>query len=156
VISAIDKVGEKPTDEPIWTLPDSWIWARMKQVVNNVNDLFESYQFGEAGKQIYEFLWNDYADWYVEISKRQLAQGGPRAYYTAYSLARILDTMLRLLHPYTPYVTEALWGYLKKVALRQVCQLVHILDGKMPWWWLSGPNALIWKVGKKVQLRSSV
>ena len=129
VISAIDKVGAKPTEEPVWTLPDSWIWARMKQVVNNVNDLFESYQFGEAGKQIYEFLWNDYADWYVEIAKRQLAQGGSRAYFTAFGLARVLDTMLRLLHPYTPYVSEALWGYLK-----EACQASKLPAGPRSGW----------------------
>ena len=117
VISAIDRAGEKPTEEPVWTLPDSWIWARMKQVVNNVNDLFENYQFGEAGRQIYEFLWNDFADWYIEISKRQLAQGGSRAYFTAFGLARVLDNMLRLLHPYTPFVTEALWSYLKEACM---------------------------------------
>jgi valyl-tRNA synthetase len=117
VISAIDRAGEKPTEEPVWTLPDSWIWARLKQVVNNVNDLFENYQFGEAGRQIYEFLWNDFADWYIEISKRQLAQGGSRAYFTAFGLARVLDNMLRLLHPYTPFVTEALWSYLKEACI---------------------------------------
>jgi len=129
VISAIDKVGDKPGTEPISTLPDSWIWARMKQVVNNVNDLFENYQFGEAGRQIYEFLWNDFADWYIEISKRQLAQGGFRAYFTAFGLARVLDTMLRLLHPYTPFVTEALWDYLK-----EACVAVGLPAGPRAGW----------------------
>ena len=78
VISAIDRAGEKPTTEPISTLPDSWIWARMKQVVNNVNDLFENYQFGEAGRQLYEFLWNDFADWYIEISCLLYTSQSPR------------------------------------------------------------------------------
>jgi len=114
VINAIDRIETKANDAPDWTLADGWIWARLKQTVNSVNSLFEAYQYGEAGKQIYEFLWNDFADWYVEGSKRQLAEGGDRSAYTAYTLAFVLDTMLRLLHPFTPFVTEALWGYLKK------------------------------------------
>ena len=117
VISAVDRAGEKPIEAPVWTLPDSWIWARLKQVVNSVNALFENYQFGEAGKQIYEFFWSEFADWYLEASKRQISEGGDRAYFTAYGLAQVLDVMLRLLHPFTPYVTEALWGYLKQACL---------------------------------------
>ena len=117
IISAVDRAGQKPTEEPVWTLPDQWIWARLKQVVNLVNTLFENYQFGEAGKQIYEFFWSEFADWYLEASKRQLAEGGSRAYFTAFGLARVLDVMLRLLHPFTPFVTEALWGYLKQACL---------------------------------------
>ena len=113
VINAIDRIETKANDEPDWTLADGWIWARLKQTVNSVNSLFEAYQYGEAGKQIYEFLWNDFADWYVEGSKRQLAEESDRSAYTAYTLAFVLDTMLRLLHPFTPFVTEALWGYLK-------------------------------------------
>ncbi len=123
VISAIDKVGEKPERSPLWSLADSWIWARMKETVNNVNKLFENYQFGEGGRQIYEFLWNDFADWYLEVSKEQLAEGGERAYYTTYTLARVLDIMLRLLHPFTPFVTEALWGYLKEACIAANLQL---------------------------------
>ncbi|MGV8050522.1 MAG: valine--tRNA ligase [Anaerolineaceae bacterium] len=118
IIGAIDRTNQKPENSPIWTLPDSWIWARMKQVVNSVNGLFENHQYGEAGRQIYEFFWNEFADWYLEASKLQLAEGGDMAYYTAYGLARVLDVMLRLLHPYTPYVTEALWGYLKEACIK--------------------------------------
>ena len=114
VINAINKVKEPLKAEPQWTLADSWIWARAKQTVNSVNNLFETYQFGEAGRQVYEFLWNDFADWYLEASKRQLAEGGARAGYTAIVLADVLGLMLRLLHPFTPFVTEALYGYLKE------------------------------------------
>ncbi len=117
VINAIDRI-EEPAQDPIkWTLADSWIWARTRQTVNSVNDLFENYQFGEAGRQVYDFLWGDFADWYLEASKRQLAQSGPRAARTTTVLANVLDIMLRLLHPFTPFVTEALWGY-----LRRACQ----------------------------------
>jgi len=84
--------------------------------VREVERLFNNYQYGEAGRQIYEFLWNEFADWYVEIAKIQLDQGGDRAYYTAYTLARVYDLTLRLLHPFIPFVTEELWGHLKEAA----------------------------------------
>jgi valyl-tRNA synthetase len=114
VINAINNVKEPIKAKPQWTLADSWIWARTKQTVNSVNNMFENYQFGEAGRQVYEFLWNDFADWYLEASKRQLTEGGDRAAYTAILLADVLGLMLRLLHPFTPFVTEALYGYLKE------------------------------------------
>jgi valyl-tRNA synthetase len=82
-----------------------------------VERLFQAYQYGEAGRQIYEFFWNDFADWYVEVAKLQMAEGGVRSYNTAQTLARILDISLRLLHPITPFVTEELWGHLR-AALR--------------------------------------
>jgi valyl-tRNA synthetase len=79
--------------------------------------LFQAYQYGEAGRQIYEFFWNDFADWYVEVAKLQLAAGGGEAFLTAQTLAQVLDTSLRLLHPITPFVTEELWGHLRKALL---------------------------------------
>jgi valyl-tRNA synthetase len=79
--------------------------------------LFQAYQYGEAGRQIYEFFWSDFADWYVEAAKRQMASGGECAFYTAQTLARVLDISLRLLHPITPFVTEELWGHLRRALL---------------------------------------
>ena len=78
--------------------------------------LFQTFQYGEAGRQIYEFFWNDFADWYVEIAKEQLQNEETRG-QTAETLARVLDISLRLLHPFTPFVTEELWGHLRN-ALR--------------------------------------
>jgi valyl-tRNA synthetase len=74
-----------------------------------VERLFQSYQYGEAGRQIYEFFWNDFADWYVEIAKQQSDRP-----VTPYMLVHVLDICLRLLHPFTPFVTEELWGHLKQ------------------------------------------
>ncbi len=116
MLGAIDQVTESPLAEPEWTLADSWIWARMQGLVRDVDRLFGSYQYGEAGRQIYEFFWSEFADWYIEIAKLQLAEKGDRAFYTAQILVQVLDTCLRLLHPFTPYVTEALWGHLKSSA----------------------------------------
>lgn len=97
-----------------WTLADSWIWARLQNLVREVERLFQSHQYGEAGRQIYDFFWNEFADWYVEAAKLQLGQGGDMAHQTAGTLARVLDTCLRLLHPFTPFVTEELWGHLRR------------------------------------------
>ena len=143
VIHAVEQAPEKPDGKPEWTLADSWIWARLQAVIADVERLFQGYQYGEAGRQIYDFFWSEFADWYVEIAKLQLAQGGDRAFYTASTLASILDICLRLLHPFTPYVTEELWGH-----LRGACQ------GKSAFFTPAGgwPEALIiasWPVAQE-------
>ncbi|HND47857.1 MAG TPA: class I tRNA ligase family protein, partial [Anaerolineales bacterium] len=78
---------------------------------------FQNFQYGQAGQQIYDFLWADFADWYVEIAKQELAEGGSRAARAADTLARVFDMALRLLHPFTPFVTEEIWGHLKSAIL---------------------------------------
>lgn len=123
VLSAIGDLGDQPTDlptsnPPAYTLADSWIWARLQALVRDVERLFQTFQYGQAGQLIYDFFWSDFADWYVEIAKRQLAEGGARAHTTAQTLARVLDISLRLLHPFTPFVTEELWGHLHQALLR--------------------------------------
>jgi len=117
VLGALEQTPDTPVREPSWTLADSWIWARLQELVRSVDRLFGAYQYGEAGRQIYDFIWGEFADWYVEIAKLQLAEGGERAFWTGYTLVRVLDMSLRMLHPFTPFVTEELWGYLK-----QACQ----------------------------------
>ncbi len=117
VISTLDQAPVDPVLDPRWTLADSWIWARLQTLIRDVERLFQTYQYGEAGRQIYDFFWSDYADWYVEIAKLQLAEGGDRAFYTAYTLVQVLDLSLRMLHPFTPFVTEEIWRHLK-----QACQ----------------------------------
>jgi valyl-tRNA synthetase len=114
VVSAINNQKPASGERTEWTLADSWIWAKLEQTVREVERLFQTYQYGEAGRQIYEFFWNDFADWYLEVAKQQLAAGGGQAFLTAQTLARVLDTSLRLLHPITPFVTEELWGHLRK------------------------------------------
>jgi len=99
-----------------YTLADSWIWARLEGLVRDVERLFQTFQYGEAGRQIYEFLWSDFADWYVEIAKEQLKNDETKA-QTIETLARLLDMALRLLHPFTPFVTEELWGHLRQTII---------------------------------------
>ena len=117
VLGTLGQIPAKPESAPSWTLADSWIWARLNSLISETERLFAGYQFGEAGRQIYEFFWGEFADWYLEIAKSQINEGGDRAYYTASTLVRVLDASLRLLHPFTPFVTEELWQALKKAAL---------------------------------------
>ncbi|HZD56672.1 MAG TPA: valine--tRNA ligase [Anaerolineales bacterium] len=116
VIRSLSRAPTVPQGDPEWTLADSWIWARVQTLIRDVERLFGNYQYGEAGRQIYEFFWGEFADWYLEIAKLQLDEGGDRAFYTAYTMVRALDLTLRLLHPFTPFVTEELWGHLKSAA----------------------------------------
>ena len=117
VIGSLDKAPAQAEGEVQPTIADRWIWSRMQEVIRDVERLFGNHQYGEAGRQIFDFFWGDYADWYIEIAKIQMAEGGNTAYNTARMLIRILDTCLRLLHPFTPFVTEALWGHVKEAAI---------------------------------------
>lgn len=117
VINSLNQAPKTPEKDPEWTLADSWIWARLQSLIAEVERLFASQQYGEAGRQVYDFFWGEFADWYIEIAKLQLAEGGDRAFYTAKVLVQVFDSCLRLLHPFTPFVTEALWGHLKQTCV---------------------------------------
>ncbi len=117
ILGNLEGIPAPEKENPGWTMADSWIWARQRSLRDSVKRLFENYQYGEAGRQIYDFFWNEFADWYLEIAKLQIAEGGDRAFYTAQALVHILDTCLRLLHPFTPFVTEELWQHLKEATL---------------------------------------
>jgi valyl-tRNA synthetase len=124
VVSAINSLPptSQPEDERLkeqggWSLADSWIWARLYALVQEVERLFQAYQYGEAGRQIYEFFWNDFADWFVEVAKLQMQKEDSQA-RTAGTLVQVLDMCLRLLHPFTPFVTEELWGHLRQAVLQ--------------------------------------
>ncbi len=99
----IDFSGEK-------TIADRWILTRLNQTVEKVTDLFEKFEFGEAGRHLYNFIWDDFCDWYIEMSKGVLNGENEAAKQTTRSiLAYVLDQTLRLLHPIMPFVTEKIW-----------------------------------------------
>ena len=116
ILGSLDQTPQRAEADPQWTLADSWIWGRVQQLIRDVDRLFSNYQYGEAGRQIYDFFWSEFADWYLEIAKLQMSAGGDRAFYTGRTLIWILDLSLRLLHPFTPFITEELWSHLKKAA----------------------------------------
>ncbi|MDO8472779.1 MAG: valine--tRNA ligase [Dehalococcoidia bacterium] len=90
---------------------DRWIISRLNRVAGNVNRLLGEFQFGEAERQVYDFVWDEFCDWYIEISKVRAKTGGPSA---SPVLVHVLETSLRLLHPFMPFVTEELWQRLPR------------------------------------------
>ena len=97
------------------TLPieDRWILSRLSRTISSVARLAEDFQFGEAQKQIYDFLWGEFCDWYIEIAKLRLGSAR-EAVSPIPVLIYVLETSLRLLHPYMPFITEELWQNLNK------------------------------------------
>ncbi|MEZ4667781.1 MAG: valine--tRNA ligase [Anaerolineae bacterium] len=94
-------------------LPSRWIMSRLTRVIASVQHLFDTNLYGEAGRQIYDFLWGEFADWYIEISKHPLYEGDDESKSsTQQVLLHVLNTCLRLLHPFMPFVTEELWGFI--------------------------------------------
>ena len=99
-------------------MADAWILDRLNRVVKEVTDQIEAYNFNEAAQCIYDFLWNEYCDWYIELSKvvlysrdETMAKQGRT---TRLVLVHVLETILRLLHPFAPFITEEIWQNLPK------------------------------------------
>jgi valyl-tRNA synthetase len=90
-------------------LADRWILSRLNRLIQNATRLFENYQYGEAGRQIHDFLWGEYCDWYIEASKVRLYDEAAAKSVPQAVLLHVLETALRLLHPFMPFVTEAIW-----------------------------------------------
>lgn len=90
------------------TVPDRWILSKLNKTLGNVKNLFDNYQYGEGGRQIYDFFWSDFCDWYIEASKVRLYDEKITEKPLPV-LLYVLESSLRLLHPLIPYVTEELW-----------------------------------------------
>ena len=102
------RVKEKPR-----LLEDRWIVSRLNRLIGEVNTLMETFQFGEACRRIYDFVWSEFCDWYVEIAKLRLRDGGSAPSPLPF-LADTLESSLRLLHPFMPFITEELWQNVKR------------------------------------------
>ena len=102
-------VSEKPHDDLI----EKWINYKFNLTVKKVNDAFESFRFDLATKAIYEFIWYEFCDWYVELSKIQLSKENIDKSQIVKSMVNLLEKTLRLAHPIMPFITEEIWLHFK-------------------------------------------
>jgi valyl-tRNA synthetase len=93
------------------TIEDRWILSRLNRLIVDVHKLMDDYQFGEAERQIHDFFWGEFCDWYIEIAKLHLSMPDSPALAI---VTFILENTLRLLHPFMPFITEELWQNLKQ------------------------------------------
>ncbi len=99
----IDLTGEK-------SVADKWILTRLNETIETVTRLSDRYEFGEVGRVLYNFIWDDFCDWYIEMAKLPLYSDDEAAKKTTRSiLAYVLDNTMRLLHPFMPFITEEIW-----------------------------------------------
>ncbi|MGX7106731.1 valine--tRNA ligase [Hutsoniella sourekii] len=94
------------------TIADRWILSRLQAVIEDVTRLFDRFEFGEAGRILYHFIWDDYCDWYIEMTKEALQDNSSDNQTTQSVLIYVLDQFLRLLHPIMPFVTEEIWQHI--------------------------------------------
>jgi valyl-tRNA synthetase len=96
-------------------LADRWILSRFNRVVQTVRGHLDQYGMGEAAKDLYEFIWGDFCDWYIELVKARLQTPGVSKRTAQQTLAFVLDGILKLLHPFMPHITEEVWHTLTQV-----------------------------------------
>ncbi|MGE6515402.1 valine--tRNA ligase [Lysinibacillus sphaericus] len=102
----IDLTGEK-------SVADKWILTRLNETIERVTSLAERYEFGEVGRELYNFIWDDFCSWYIEMAKLPMNGEDEAAKKTTRSiLAYVLDQTMRLLHPFMPFITEEIWQHL--------------------------------------------
>ena len=102
--------GYEPGAPQPTTVADRWILSRLARVTAKLDESLDTYEFGEASRELYDFFWNEYCDWYIELSKSRLQGDDPAERLAAQRmLVFVLDRALRLLHPMMPFVTEEIW-----------------------------------------------
>ncbi|QHE53156.1 valine--tRNA ligase [Pontibacillus sp. HMF3514] len=99
----IDLTGEK-------SIADQWILTRLNETIDHVTKNIDKYEFGEAGRHLYNFIWDDFCDWYIEMAKLPLyGEDEAKKKTTRSILAYVLDNTMRMLHPFMPFITEEIW-----------------------------------------------
>ncbi len=111
-------------------LEDRWILSRLTSCINEMNAALAAYQFSAATQAVYRFFWDDYCNWYIEMSKSRLS--GDDANTCKQVLVHVLDQALRLLHPIAPFVTEAVWEEMNKAIPRRGLKSIEDTAAREP------------------------
>ncbi len=109
----MDEMTQRVTPKE-FSLPDRWIRGRLNQTIRDVQNALEEYKFNEASYVLYQFIWHEFCDWYLELAKLSLYQEGEKRgrTLTQRTLLEVLDAILKLLHPFMPFITEEIWQQL--------------------------------------------
>lgn len=115
VQEAEEAIGEPHGMDEALSTADEWILHRLNETILHVTDGLQRYDFGESGRALYDFVWDDVCDWYIEIAKMALYGNAPHARQrTQRVLITVLRDTLKLLHPFMPFITEEIWAHLPK------------------------------------------
>lgn len=136
LMNCVDKEGSAlPIDQAakpeVWELPEKWIMSRLNSSVKNIHQHFNQYRLDMVSHDIYEFIWNEYCDWYVELAKASLNDDSvtdERKAQIRYVLLHVLETSMRFTHPIMPYLTEEIWQTIAPLLDRKSTDSIVIAD----------------------------
>ena len=136
LMNCVDSEGAaKPIDQAanpdVWELPEKWIMSRLNSTVADIHQHFAQYRLDMVSQDIYEFIWNEYCDWYVELAKASLnddSVSDERKAQIRYVLLHVLETALRFSHPIMPYLTEQIWQTVAPLLNRKNTDSIVVAD----------------------------
>ncbi|CAM3593019.1 valine--tRNA ligase [Psychrobacter glaciei] len=136
LMNCVDSEGTaKPIDQAanpdVWELPEKWIMSRLNSTIADIHQHFAQYRLDMVSQDIYEFIWNEYCDWYVELAKASLnddSVSDERKAQIRYVLLHVLETALRFSHPIMPYLTEQIWQTVAPLLNRKDTDSIVVAD----------------------------
>ncbi|MBF2720142.1 valine--tRNA ligase [Psychrobacter sp. NG254] len=136
LMNCVDSEGAaKPIDQAanpdVWELPEKWIMSRLNSTIADIHQHFAQYRLDMVSQDIYEFIWNEYCDWYVELAKASLnddSVSDERKAQIRYVLLHVLETALRFSHPIMPYLTEQIWQTVAPLLGRKNTDSIVVAD----------------------------
>ncbi|MEK6200262.1 MAG: class I tRNA ligase family protein, partial [Psychrobacter sp.] len=136
LMNCVDSEGNaKPIDQAanpdVWELPEKWIMSRLNSSIKDIHQHFAQYRLDMVSQDIYEFIWNEYCDWYVELAKASLNDDSvtdARKAQIRYVLLHVLETALRFTHPIMPYLTEQIWQTIAPLLGRKNTDSIVVAD----------------------------
>lgn len=136
LMNCVDKEGnaqaiDQAANMAVWELPEKWIMSRLNSTISNIHQHFSQYRLDMVSHDIYEFIWNEYCDWYVELAKASLnddSVSSERKAQIRYVLLHVLETALRFSHPIMPYLTEQIWQTVAPLLGRKNTDSIVVAD----------------------------